>query len=104
MATSEEGVPSDEGAQAVAGAPAEETATDQIDCTPTSSSEGCARMDNGAGDREGEDEGEDHATGKKRKKRDAHEHAHSKLEMTSDAVFLIPAFVRFQKASISQQV
>ena len=28
-------------------------------------------MDNGAGVREGEDEGEDHATGKKRKKRDA---------------------------------
>ena len=104
MATSEEGVPSDEGAQAVAGAPAEETAIEQIDSAPTSSSEGCARMDNGAGVREGEDEGEDHATGKKRKKRDAHEHAHSKLEMTRDAVCRILVGVRFQKAFISQQV
>ena len=49
MATSEEGVPSDEGAQAVAGAPAEETATDDIDCTRASSSEGGACMDDGAG-------------------------------------------------------
>ena len=49
MATSEEGVPSNEGAQAVAGAPAEETATDDIDCTRASSSEGGACMDDGAG-------------------------------------------------------
>jgi len=71
MATSEEGVPSDEGAQAVGGAPAEETASDDIDCRRAASSEGGAGMDDGAGVREGEDDAEDHATHKKRKKRDA---------------------------------
>jgi hypothetical protein len=49
MATSEEGVPSDEGAQAVGGAPAEETASDDIDCRRAASSEGGAGMDDGAG-------------------------------------------------------
>ena len=48
MATSEEGVPSDEGAQAVGGAPAEETASDDIDCRRAASSEGGAGMDDGA--------------------------------------------------------
>ena len=71
MVTSEADVPSDDGAQAGAGAPAEETASDDIDCRRAASSEGGAGMDDGARVREGEDDAEDHATKKKRKKRDA---------------------------------
>ena len=48
MVTSEADVPSDDGAQAGAGAPAEETASDDIDCRRAASSEGGAGMDNGA--------------------------------------------------------
>ena len=71
MVTSEADVPSDDGAQAGAGAPAEETASDDIDCRRAASGEGGAGMDDGARVREGEDDAEDHATKKKRKKRDA---------------------------------
>ena len=49
MVTSEADVPSDDGAQAGAGAPAEETASDDIDCRRAASSEGGAGMDDGAG-------------------------------------------------------
>ena len=48
MVTSEADVPSDDGAQAGAGAPAEETASDDIDCRRAASSEGGAGMDDGA--------------------------------------------------------
>ena len=75
MVTSEADVPSDDGAQAGAGAPAEETASDDIDCRRAASSEGGAGMDDGARVRvyvKGRmDDAEDHATQKKRKKRDA---------------------------------
>ena len=45
MVTSEADVPSDDGAQAGAGAPAEETASDDIDCRRAASSEGGAGME-----------------------------------------------------------
>ena len=48
MVTSEADVPSDDGAQAGAGAPAEETASDDIDCRRAASGEGGAGMDDGA--------------------------------------------------------
>ena len=48
MVTSEADVPSDDGAQAGAVAPAEETTSDDINCRRAASSEGGAGMDDGA--------------------------------------------------------